>query len=292
MINIFFVPGMFGSTVEYMLRNFTNEFEPIDGKILEDGSMHSFKKKFHRHKEGIEKLFSEFSNDIDITSIPYPEETKNFNWIIENWPGDFNNSKNILITAFDKSDAELNLLFRYYKIAKGSLSLGLNMFFEHLNPGKWNEKYKHFLELDTWELRESFSLFYPEYINEFIEKDCSTIPNLRIIRNTDILYKQKQTFLELINFLNLSCKLENLDKFIDEWQHKQQYIVDEFNLIEKIVESALTNTNFDWSNHRLCLLSEAIIQHRLREQGYELKCYNLNSFPTNTKTLTNILEHI
>jgi hypothetical protein len=47
MICVFFVPGMFGSTVEYVLRAFTNELDNIDAEILSDGSMHSFKTQMH-----------------------------------------------------------------------------------------------------------------------------------------------------------------------------------------------------------------------------------------------------
>ena len=42
MINIFFVPGMFGSAVEYILKNTIS-----DSDILPDGSMHLYKKEMH-----------------------------------------------------------------------------------------------------------------------------------------------------------------------------------------------------------------------------------------------------
>ena len=38
---------MFGSTIEYCLRSFTNKYLPVEGTILDDGSMHSYKKQFH-----------------------------------------------------------------------------------------------------------------------------------------------------------------------------------------------------------------------------------------------------
>jgi len=291
MINIFFVSGMFGSTMEFMLKNFTNDFEPVDGKILDDGSMHSFKKEFHVHPGGINELFKNFKNTIKITTICYSPPNCRLDWIIKNWPGDLDKSQNILITANNFKDAELNLLFRYYKIVKGSLNKGLDMFFYHDNLEKWNQNSKLWSEADIWEQRESFSIFYPNNINECIVKNPN-IPNLLVLYNTDILFNLEKTFFKLIDFLELTPRLKNFKEFIQEWQIKQQYIVDEFYLIEKIIAATVLNEEFDWSNHRLCLKSEAIIQYRLRQQGYEIKCWNLNTFPTNTKDLINLLEKI
>ena len=47
MINVFFVPGMFGSTIEFILRSYTNEYTPISAGIDSDGAMHSFNKEYH-----------------------------------------------------------------------------------------------------------------------------------------------------------------------------------------------------------------------------------------------------
>lgn len=289
MINIFFVPGMFGSTMEFMLRNFTNEFEPVRGKILDDGSMHSFHKEFHAHPAGIEELFKNFNDSIEITTVFYPEKNHKLEWILQNWPGDLNKSKNVIITANSFKDAELNLLFSYYKIATGSLNLGLDLIFNNNNLEQWNKKHKSWSDAATWELRESFSIFYSDFLAEWMIKNPN-ISDLFVLSNTDILFDLERTFFKLINFLNLTPRLKNFKEFIHEWQNKQQYIVDEFNLLEKIVENTLNNKNFDWSNYRLCLISEAIIQQRLRQQGYEIKCWNLDIFPTNTKDLINLLE--
>ena len=57
MIHVFFVPGMFGSTIEHIIRNYSNEYAEILQKeptnlhdwhhtqILSDGSMHGFQKE-------------------------------------------------------------------------------------------------------------------------------------------------------------------------------------------------------------------------------------------------------
>jgi len=47
MINLFYVPGMFGSTLEYVLSNYTHEHIPITAEICRDGSLHSYYKQAH-----------------------------------------------------------------------------------------------------------------------------------------------------------------------------------------------------------------------------------------------------
>lgn len=292
MISIFFVPGMFGSTLEYMLRNFTNNFIPINGTILSDGSMHSFKKEFHDQQYGTEKLFSTFNNNIEITNVSFPTENYSINWMIKNWPGDFKKSKNIAVIAENLRDAELNLLFQYYKIANGHLKLGLDIFFRANNLDKWDEKIKHWSDAQVWQLRESYSLFYPKMIRESWAFPDIDVPNLILIKNYDLLHNLLDTFLKIVNFCELTLRDKNLDDFIVNWSIKQQYIINEFNLLDKIIQSTLNKEYFDWSNNRLCLISEAIIQQRLRQHGYNIKCCNLNKFPTNSKELENLLEKL
>jgi hypothetical protein len=291
MINIFYVAGMFGSTLEYMLRNFTNNFSPISASVLPDGSMHSFNKEFHYHPEGIEKLLAEFNENIQITTITHPDEKHNLKWIIENWPGDLTKSKNIFIISDNIRDSELNLLFLYYKIAAGShLRKGLDLFFHINHLDKWNENIKHWSESQEWQLRESYSLFYPNLVTEWAANVA--VPNSMIIKNHQLLYDLKETFLKIVNFCELTLLDKELDSFVNEWTSKQQYIVNHFNLLDKVIENTLNDKYFDWSTDRLCIISEAIIQQRLRSLGYEIKCFNLNKFPTNSKDLATLLEKL
>jgi hypothetical protein len=81
-----------------------------------------------------------------------------------------------------------------------------------------------------------------------------------------------------------------LTQFCNKWTKAQQYIVDEYRLIDSIVSSILDNEDYNWP--ALNIIAESIIQKRLRDAGYELKCYNLNTFPTNSKTLANLLEKV
>lgn len=296
MINIFFVPGMFGSTLEYMLRNFTQNFNKVNGHITEDGSLHSFDKEFHPETGDMtQQFFQRFIPDIAITTPIYPMPDEKLSGIIAKWPGDLSTSKNIFIHANAIEDAELNILFQYYKISKGVLQHGLGIFCgdNTHNIVNWNENYQSWRQMQPWELREWLSLFYREWINEWIHinDDIKSIDQKLVLGNTDILNNLEDAFLKIVDYCGLTPTMTH-DSFVTEWTAKQQYILDEFYLIQKIIQNTLDQQYFKWSKEQLCFLSESIIQARLRLLGYEIKCYNLNEFPTNSLDLHSILEKL
>lgn len=300
MINIFFVPGMFGSTLEYMLRNFTQDFEKVDGYIINDGSLHSFGKEFHPinfspNYRSNRDFVTNFSPSFSITTPIYPMADKKLHGILNDWPGDLTTSKNIFIHADTVEDAELNMLFQFYKISKGVLRRGLDIFCSgsEISLSKWNQTYTFWDQLTKWELREWLSLYYKDWISEwvFIDTDIKNIKSKLIISNREILNNLETTFLKIVDYCELTPTLDH-KCFITEWTEKQQYILNEFWLIQKIIDATINKQALDWQNEQLCFLSECIIQGRLRLLGYEIKCYTLNEFPTNSFDLHSILEKL
>lgn len=299
MIAIFFVPGMFGTTLEYMLRNYTLEHSAVEGFITDDGSMHNFRKEYHPgNKKEVETYLGEHVSDlikrIGITTPIYPWPDAKLEWIVNNFPIDLTTSKNIFVWANDFKSAELNMLFQFYKISKGVLNAGLKIFCgdNSHNITNWNSAYTHWSEMKPWELREWLSIFYPIWILEWITP-TSTVAHIEklTVNNVDLLSNLEDEFLRIAKYCNLTV-INNASRatFIEEWTNKQQYIVDEYNLINQIVEKTLKNENFEWDGSRLCEISEAIIQQRLRTHGYEIECYGLNTFPTSSRILRNLIE--
>lgn len=283
---------MFGTTLEYMLKNFTSDFENIEGYIGEDGSMHTFLKEFHANNLND---FQNFNDTIKVSTIIYPFADAKLDQVLRHWPGNLITAKNIFIKSNNLYNAELNLLFQYYKVMKGIVNWGYSIFGEDgsKNLRKWNKNYNYWSQLHDWEFREWLSLYYPEWITEWIniEKSIQLIPNSIIINNIDILYDLDSQFTNISAHCNLSIEKSNkYFSFISAWKKAQQYILDEFKLIDKIVTTTISKKNFDWQENRLCIFAESIIQKRLRDNGYEIKCYNLNDFPTNSEQLYNLLE--
>lgn len=291
MINVFFVPGMFGSTIEYVLSNYTQEHTPVDATICEDGSMHSYHKQLHI--TDLDSVVRMASNDLAykiITPI-YPFKDQHLPEILTNFKST-ESDENILMYADSLRSAEINMLFKYYKIAFGTnLQLGLTIFSgsNAHNIVNWNTDYTSWDQMKPWEWREWFSLFYVVWTQEW-QQSRDQVPEYFLkIKNTDFLFDTESTLTKLIYFCKLTAK-PGLAEFVREWQSRQQYIVDEFELLDQIVTHTVTNQEFYWAP--VNIVSEAIVQQRLRAAGYEIRCDGLNTFPTDAKTLYNLLEPV
>jgi hypothetical protein len=288
MINIFFVPGMFGSTIEYVLRSYTKELTPVERRrCCADGSMHNFSRQLHTTSmSDILKLLDR-SHNVEISTSIYPFQQNHLLDIVNAYKQFANqDDKNILIYAPDLRSAELNMLFQYYKIAFGSnIIAGLDLFCsgnEH-NITNWNHLYTHWSQMQPWELREWLSLFYVNWMQEWTDSYHLTDESFLKIKNTDILYHPYLTIEQIAEFCKLTITNDML-LFLSEWQQHQQYIVTEFEYLDQIIDQTIDN----WKP--LSIISEAIIQQRLRSKGIELCCHGLNTFPTDSNSLYKLLK--
>lgn len=291
MINVFFVPGMFGSTVEYVLRNYTQEHTPIDAVICKDGSMHSYRKELHITDINILNQSVKNFQSHKITTPIYPFKQQHLPEILENF-GPMEHYKNLLFYADSLTASEINLLFQYHKIAFGTKSKrGLEIFSGNNlhNIVNWNTTYTTWQQMQHWEWREWFSLFYVEWVKEWQESVTQVPEYFFKVKNTELLFDTKLTWHKIIDFCHLTPK-SGIAEFVQEWQDQQQYIVDEFELLDQIVSHIVINQEFSWQP--INIVAEAIVQQRLRAAGYEIQCDGLNTFPTDAKTLYNLLEPV
>ena len=289
MIHVFFVPGMFGSTIEYIMRSYSNELTPVAGKILADGSMHSFSKS--AHFGDIERIsdFFESNRVAEVTTPAYPFKQQHLPEILEYF-NKYNivNNLCILIHATDVKAAELNMLFQYYKISK---VLGLDIFCqgnEH-NITAWNSSYTHWSQMQPWQLREWISLFYVSWVQEWITSPGYVDNKFLTVKNTDFLVDPITTANKIFDHCGLTQK-SGLNEFLLQWQQAQQYIVDEFTLLDRIVECSITNHPLEWQP--INIIAEAIVQQRLRAKGYEIRCDGLDKFPTDAIMFNSLLEKV
>jgi len=297
MIHIFYDPGSFGSTIESVLRNYTDHSTPIDSRILEDGSMHSYRKQQHvNNTDALNKFLQMAAGsgviNNTITTPTYPYKESKFPAIldqfssIKSWQVD----TKILIFQPDLRACELNLLFKYYKVCFGYINLGLGgvMFSDNQsNIVNWNKDYTDWTQMKIWELREWFSIFYTGFVQEFIVSQYQVDNNWLKITNTDILYRTKESLLKIIDYCGLN-NTKDLTAFVTEWQQAQQYIVDEFDLLDQIVDCSINNQPLSWQP--INIMSEAIVQQRLRAKGYEIRCDGLDIFPTDAIMFNTLLE--
>lgn len=279
---------MFGSTIEYVLRNYTNDFSSVDGKILSDGSMHSYEKYFHpSFKYQLDNIKNFIAGDA-ITTPTYPFKDMHFDKIIKKYREVciLDSNFDILLHADSLNDCELNILFQYYKIAVVGLNLGLDMFTIPENFKEWNSEYTSWKDLQRWEYREWFSIFYPTWTSEWRDSKDIVDNDFLKINNKEFLTNPEKWTDKIINHCGLQ-KTNDFADFFGEWKNKQQYIIDKFNTIEMIITSVLDNTELSWCE--LTVIEEAIIQQKLRAHGYELMCDGLNNFPCNSSELKNLI---
>lgn len=301
MLHILFVPGTFGTTVQYVVRQYNKKLleyrikDHYKNLIFSDGSMHGFFKTGHylEIKDLNDYLDNKIDQDIPITSPIYPTSDAHADTIINLFCKHRPLDNYVFIYIDNIVQAEITMLAHYYKISIGSVnkSIGSMCGDNQHNIINWNPNYTHWSQMQIWELREWISLFYEEWVQEWIDAKSHVPPNWFTVSSGDILENTRETFLKIINYVGeFDHDLENeFTEFIKVWKEKQQYLLDEHNLIKNIVESTVSKTLYTWP--KLNLISTAIVQKRLRDQGYEIKCYNLNDFPTNSSDLYNLLEH-
>ena len=288
MISVFFVPGMFGSTVEYMLREFSNNFtnpELLDLSLQPDGSVHGFAKSWHP----LNMSAYDQNIDVEIATPIYPTRDGTLSKILETYP--FKSSgKNILMYADSLRAAELNLLFQYHKIAVGQKrQLGLETFAigNECDIVKWNSEYTHWSQMQPWEWREWMSLFYVTYVQQWINSQHEAPDSFLKVSTTELLFQTKDAITRIFDFCNTQAT-GNIDLFINEWVEKQQYVITEFNLLDEVVDNTINNIAFNWKE--LNIVAASIVQQRLRTLGYEIKCDSLNTFPSDSESLYGLLE--
>lgn len=290
MIHVFFVPGMFGSTLEYVLRNYSNEYTSVNATVLPDGSMHSFDKEFHPNSHLDLELKLKYMASDAITTPIYPFQQSHLPEILEKFAAHVGSiNKEILIYAANTKDAELNVLFQYHKVAAGNYQMGLDAFCYNNTHDiiKWNADYTHWSQMRPWELREWFSLFYVAWVQEWIESQNQVDTNFYKVSNIEILENLPRIAREIFKHCDLT-ESPGLDDFGVHWRSKQQYIMDEFDLLDRVVECTINNVLFSWDP--VNIIAEAIVQQRLRANGYEIRCDGLDVFPTDSTTLYNLLE--
>lgn len=281
MIHIFFVAGMFGSMLEMALRAFTSLDGTLEPRFLSDGSSHSFQKQYHPFTRNA----TLGAGDVKITTPIYPWRDSKLKEIVEHLSHKFPSWKDdhkILIHAPDMKWTEINILFQYHKISVG-LDIGLDVFAGErnaVNIKNWNQDYTNYKQMARWEWREWFSIFYPEFVQEWIDAPTKVSDDFLILTNQQILESTKDSLLRLFAFCDLSV-VKPIDDFVIEYQRRQSYVIQEFDRINAIIDSVLHEKSLSWEP--LSIVGEAILQHRFRCHGFEWYCDGLDVLPTNSK---------
>jgi hypothetical protein len=281
MIIVLFPAGAFGSTVEYCLRQFSNELTKVVATIVPDGSMHTFQKEFHPLT--IDQFVQRKHDNFEIVTPVYPgKDYLSPRHCIDQLVKNINVDQKALVIYFSSLKmAERNQLFCYYKIPTFLDTIMKN---KHVS---WNVQYKSWKDMQPFELREALSFFIDQQ-SQHLEVTQHLRKNWLFITPDDLLYNFEITILNIMKYFQLTVDTEqNIGKFADLWATKQKYILEEFKQIEQITNDI--NSNLDLAWNKLSIIGEAIIQSRLRRKGLEIACDQLNQFPTTIHDLQKLI---
>jgi hypothetical protein len=294
MIHIFFVGGMYGHMIDYVINRFGYKNKSLHNlKPRFDGSMHhgatthlamhyNTIKDFDKPLERNQRTVAPFYPLIDAKFI---DVVKKMSEVCPHWQLD----RKILLTSQTIESSTLNLLFQYHKVASGVRNAGIKIFHEGIadTPFKgWNQNYTGFECMQRWEYREWFSIAWKKITRDWmvdvpLGSDWLVLDNKQFIENLS-------THMRLI-FAHCDLQwVEEAEKVIQDYGHAQQYIIDEFDLVENICHNVINQQDFYWSD--LNVIAESLIQSKLRDQGYALQCNGLNQFPTSSASLANFLH--
>jgi hypothetical protein len=147
-------------------------------------------------------------------------------------------------------------------------------------------------DMSIWEIREFLSFFI--LAQHLDESGLDAIlsyqsPTLIKVNVSDLLSNFESTIKLLLNWCNFDRVRSDFDRVYHNWAAAQKHQFKD-RLVNNIVQSVVSQGNLDWSNEQLTIVDEAFIQMKLRDlHKLELRCYNLNVFPTNTPDLRNLL---
>lgn len=291
MIHVFFPPGMFATTIEYVIKAYSREYAIPPLPIGQDGSMETYRKQFHPVcGEQLTQWLAQSPDPRAVTTPIYPFPEHDFADILGLYGVHADAPNTVVVMCADTlRDCELNMLFQYHKIVAGKHhSYGLDFFFGDCKDIRaWNPDYQSWRDMQPWQLREWYSMFYPGVVQKWISSRDHAPTHALIMTNRELLQDPITAFRRILLHAELE-EISGLEAYSQAWLAAQQYVLEEFDLLDQIIECTLRGTQFEWNT--LNFFAESILQNRLRVLGHDLRCHAMDLFPTDTKTLTSLLE--
>ena len=283
---ILFSGGTYGTFLEWCINYFSDMSFPDDLPFTESGNSHKFTGNHLLNVDGCKQYIDSELNHLIVRFHLRTKQDqlvdKDLKFICKN----FN-----------------NVIFLY--CTYDSMIWSMNNKFEKVWPNGWLHQnapeIKNSLinwntivdpnSMPCWELREFLSLYL--YEQHIAESDLNNIdlfkqiaPLANFVAIESLRDNFEATIKNLLKKLDLPIARLNFNEIYCKWMESQYHCYKDIT-IKNIISAVLNNKDLSWNN--LSLVDEAMIQYFLRINGYELKCYNLNIFPTNTIQLRDII---
>ena len=144
-----------------------------------------------------------------------------------------------------------------------------------------------------WQLREMISFEHHKLVQYTTQlyQPSTEIGVINVsIRN--LIDHFQNTLVGLFDDLDLPMtRCDQLHRVESEWLGDEKFIGTD-QLCLDIVTNTLAGNTFSWSTDQLTLIDEAYVQYLLRQHQFELRCYGLDMFPTNSVQLKQLLYSV
>jgi hypothetical protein len=286
-VPILYVGGSYGTFVEWCLMYFSGKIEYFP--FQENGNSHEYQGNMVSDINGW-RNYSE--SDTILPVVRLHPKTQEFESITDNIDEVLKSvDRAILIYAND----DLFLLTvnnKFEKIFPEGYLAHCEDFIKDRFPFWGAESLK---DMAPWQIREFLSFYIrPQHMAEsgILELQEYHNPRLLKVNINDLIKNFRKTIENLLQYCGLPANRDNFEQVYCKWIALQRHI-DKDRITNNIIKHVVDDKELDWSGVNLTIIDEAYIQWALRSlHSLDIKCYNLNVFPTNTSDLRKLLVNV
>ena len=286
-ICIIYNGGTYGTFIDWCLHYFSDPNFSEDLPFTPIGNSHKFISNYLPTHDAVDEYINSAE---DFLTVRYHIKRKENDNTLDRLHYISNNFKKVIFMHCTEKSMVWNINNKIDKIyAEGWLTHEKHSF-KYLD--QWGIG-KNIDNMAIWEIREFLSFYLREqHISESnlknVDQIRSTIDTVYLIPIENLRDNFTKTIKNLLDYCELPMVRDNFDHIHGQWIELQVH-KDKDQLLKNIIDSIANNTHMDWSDNQLTLADTALVQYYLRELGKEIKCYDLNDFPTNSTALTELL---
>lgn len=312
-VTILYTPGTYGSYFHWALRTVAG-FDTVSNPLSFEGNSHGHQNTWVPSGEFRERFFNNEWSAIDVWNQTYKEFDRS-KVTVSAHPsyglGDKESFKELLSTISKNSDH----VFVINPSVNQSAWM-INNIASKIHAGGEEEWLEHYIgnsetktivtsqwgldsniavkDIPRWILREFLSL---QLYNSWLDLtgkshvDFTKVPsNVKVISVSDIFTNTETTLKQATRRAKLPFDVDVYHSKVfpvhNEMRMQQRHL-DADTVIADICFTTLNDIPFTWKP--LTLVSESLVQRELRERGYEIKCFELDTFPTSSVQLKELI---
>jgi hypothetical protein len=288
-VPIVFNVGSYGTYLEWCLTTLVNGVD-VQEPFTAVGNSHRFRGNHLFNIDGWRKYVA---SNRPLQFVRLHPKTKNTESITAHMIEITNDVRNIVYIYPDKSTILLGINNFFYKTQNNWIT---NSFNTDIDPNKiynnWPvSKETPIEQIPNWIMREFLSYYLiPAWFDQ-IEWDHKTVwshPKSLTVTVSELLFNFEKTLLDIQKFCNLDYRLPISSLIGSHIKNLQlQAHIEHDRICHEIINSVKLQTELEWP--KLSLPSESWIQWELRNRGFEILCDGLDTFPTNSLQLRELL---